>query len=617
LIYKAIRRPPVGILGVFFIFLLVWGPSCSCSEDNEISTKALIDAGSACLKEGKTDCARKNFNQVVSREPKNCSGNWGLILASLQDISSQLNIVLTFIPAGAPPSLKPQQQDWQEIIELIIEPVEADLKEIYGRTITVETEPDCVFRLDGLPVSIRSTKYYIGTEWSVDEARILGGATHSIEGVLDLLLAHDLDIECVITNGQSLLDELSLDDIIRSVRATGSLIQACPEFLTIGDETRLDACPWEFAQTVNELEPFSDDLIAEEGNPNAVAYFEDINSNNALDGGDTIGIGCTIDTGANCFATEDNPDGAITIPLGVTTEAVDIIKDFMDKTRHSLDGETFPPALNGITFKLSDLNPLLTAVGINITLPGFMAVDAGAFFKGKCEGDAANNNCNYPSPPKFKPFRELLPYYTDMGGGKYVHVMEGELLTETSTCPAGAPSYYTCQDSTHFFAVGSYVTNPATGGSSPSSTVYIDADGILPIGCTLTDCAGSPITGLGTSMTILYTAMQDPGLNGALYVDLGQIEPPYNELGWIGFSSPTVGAEGIRVYNKAFAYLNFTTSVAAAQSGTSGCASGCTGCSGGCSIHARSQGKAVPVDLLAFLIPLVLIAFLKKRNVYL
>jgi len=609
---KAKIRPPVGILGVFFIFILIWGPSCSCSEDNGPSIQALIEECKTGLSEGKIDDARKACNKVVAREPKNCSGNWGLILASLQDISSQMNIVLSFgglCSEAAPPSLRPQQ-NMQDMIESIIEPVEADIKEIYGRTITVETEPDCVFSLDGLPVPVCAADYYFGTEWSVDEARVLGGATHAIEGVLDLLLAHDLDLDCVIKEGMSLLSELSLRDIIRSVRATGPLFYACPEFLTVGDETRLDACPREFAQAVNELEPFTDALIAEEGNPNAVAYYEDKNNNSVLDGGDTILIGCKTSSGENCFAKEDNPEGAITIPTGVTPEAIDIAKDFMDKTRHALDGQTFPPPLKGITFKLSDLNPLLTAIGLNISLPGFMAVDAGAFFKGKCVGDAANNSCSYPATPSFKPFRDILPYYTDIGGGKYVLAMEGELLTTDTTCPAGAPAYYRCQDEAHFFDIGTNIYD-SDGVSSLSSSIALAPDLIPPTGCTLNDCAGSTLTGLGTSMTILYTAMQDPGLNGALYVDLGQIEPPFNEAGWSGFSSPTIGAEGIREYNKAFAYLNFTTSVAGAQTGTPGCASGCTG---GCSIHAIGRELGVPVDAFAFLIPLVLISFLKKRK---
>lgn len=611
------KRTLVLCIGVFLAILAGWG--CSCSNNSPPSIDKLLQQGSDCLTKGDAtgvDCARKNFNEVVSRDPKNCGGNWGLILADVQDMGIQLTTVLSLVgscPAAAAPPLQPKQLD--QLIPEMLSPVEGDIKDIYGRTITVEAAgTSCVFSLD-TPIPVCTPPYYtIGTDWSVDEARVLGGASHAIEGVFDILLAHSLDLTCVISNGSSLISGgLSFSDLPGLFRKLGPLVATCSAFLTLTDTTRYSAAPWELAHSTNELEPLSDALVAEKGNAKDVIYYNDASGDNALDGGDTIKVGCTKPSGANCFTSPTSPDGTLTIPPGVTSAAFTIAKQFMSDTAHALDGADYPPQHNGITFTLAAVNPLLTAFGLNIALPAAMAVDAGAFFKGPCTPITGilDGSCNYTTGGP-KALRDILPYYACTS--KYF-VAEGEKYT-SSTCigDSSFPSYDTCSDSSHFSGVAESFCK---ADGTPTGRFTLPADGIPSGPCTTGSCAGSTIT----PVTLLYTAVQDPSLNGALYVDLYSLPPPYNigETG-PGFTSPTAISitEGNREYNKAFAFLFFTGAVAAAQPSTSGCSSGCTGCTGGCTggcalFGPRADGS-MAVDFLAFLAPVGVILYLKKRK---
>lgn len=613
------------VKNMFFLPGLLIFLACGCSDSKSApDIRKYITDGSACLSQGGSggiDCARKNFNLAIKEVPKDCRANWGLILADVEDIALQVSPLLSivnFCPVAAAPAMKPAALT-QDIIDAVIAPVEADLKDIYGRTVTVEAQQGCVFSQETIPIQVCSAVFYAGTDWADAEARALGGMSHLVVGVFNLLLGHNIDLTCIIQNGYSLFSGYMYyydysDFFVSFFRKLGGLIPACPNFLEILHPERIDAVPWELAHAMHELEYLPDSLMAEKGNSRAVIHYQDTNGDNTIDGGDTIGIGCTVGTFSNCFTPT-------VIPSSVSSDAVVIVRTLMDKAKRAWDGMSYQPPLSGITFNLSDVSPLLSAIGMNLSLPNFIAVDAGAFFKGPCNGDVLGNNCTYPVPPSFTPLRRLLPYYTNVGGA-YVFPIEAEVIDYRGPlCYISSwNSSITCRDSYHFSnpsIIGSQIFD-AGGTPHPASTIALSPDSIPPTNCTSYSCGGSPFFNLGTvscpyfgttHIPLLYIPFQDPTLNGSVYVDLSRIPSPYNSGETQGFAPP-----GNREFNKALAFLTFTAAVAADQSGSSGCTSGCTGCSGGCTLFGPRADGSVAVDFLAFLAPVGVILYLRRKK---
>ena len=487
---------------VLALFTALTVYSCGKSSSNsQPNNTALIKQASDALTNGDPLKAKSSCTTVLKSDPTNCSCQWIYALADLQDLTqTQLQgIVDNLITALM-----------SDNIGSLFTGVSMDLSDIPTRTSVIESNA-CEFTLPTLPVTVKldfsalksmasgyinmsaipdtiNTQLMFGSQWGPAEAKVLGSASNSLLAVINMVSAHALDtndlisaVSTVVSGGLS----LSMSDPIGLLRNLGVIFVKAPTLLDFNKQNTgpqdITSAGNEINAALKEINGLNASLQLDQGNPAKVISYKDVNGDGMVDGGDTFTVGALYYTNSTWVNIVQYLTGGetITIPAMVSDKAMPAIDALLNEFSDNLTNGT-------PSFKPMDLNPLLEAVGLTAVSfqTNVISLDPHAFFA---------------SP---KPARYFFPTINNNSQFQ----IEAEVALSSTMPTIGW--YYTNTDSSHF-----------TDGTKP-----IVADGIsVPV------TAANLFTGslLGMQLTIPpmipYISFNDPTMDGVLSIDLSQM----------------------------------------------------------------------------------------------
>jgi hypothetical protein len=536
-------------LSVVAILIAVIGAGCGSSSSSSSGLSAaqvaeLTSTGTNALTSGSPTDAKAAFNQILGSYPTDCTANWGMTLADVQDLTqNQLQTIVDFSNI--------ETNLLGDNLGVFFAGISTDLTDITKRTPVIEQKA-CEFALPILPVSVLmdptnlisslntfitgglpptdtallsllSLNYQVkfGSQWGPAEARVLGATSNTLLTFVNILSAHSLDASALISlfmGGSNPLSNLNLSDPIGLLRGLGGIFAIAPTLLAFNNQgtgpADIKAAGNELAAALTELKGLNASLQLDAGNQNKVIAYTSNNIDGVVEAGDTFTVGALYYTNSTWVNLVEyltsTSTGILTVPASISAGMVPSAETLMQELINNL--QTGSP-----NFVPTDVNPLLNAIGLA----------ADEFVTNVIR---LNPHAIFTNPV---PLRTFLPTIATANGDAGQFQIETEV---SSGDPYGLTSigwYYTDTDSAHF-----------TDGTNP-----IVADGIS------VPATASPfnIPLLGqTPPMIFYISFNDPTFHNSLSIDLSQM---------LGFceTSTTEGAGSISTNCPATTPLGFQT----------------------------------------------------------
>lgn len=515
-------RHVLKLIGVSLLGLVIALASISCGKksSNPPSTQALIKQASDALTSGDPLGAKSSCTTVLKTEPTNCSCQWIYALADVQDLTqTQLQgIINNLIP-----------ELLADNIGSLFTGVSMDLSDIPTRTAFVESNA-CEFTLSSLPVNVKldfsqlkglasnvsslsglmssipdnlNAQVLLGSQWGPAEAKVLGSTANTILAMLNILSAHALDTNDLISLFGSGLPSFNLSDPIGLLRNLNAIFAGAPKLLDFniqgtGPQDITNAGE-EINAALKEINGLNASLQLDNGNPNKVIAYNDVNKNGYVDAGDTFTIGASYFTNGTWVNIVTDLTGAetITVPAMISKDVLPDLDALLTRFSNNLTNGS--PSIVP-----KDVNNLLSALGL-------------AAYTFTTNVMSLNPHSYFVSP---KPIRYFLPTTQN---GKFQ--IEAEVAANAIT--SATPWYYKGTDASHF-----------TDGTSP-----IVADGIsVPV--TASPLFSGSLLGMQFTIPAMipYISFSDPTMDGVLSIDLSQMldfcEPQGSSDGTIASSCP-------------------------------------------------------------------------------
>ncbi len=473
---------------ILFLFL-----ACSNGGKSIDRTKTLVEEGKEFLSSGEFENARTKFEEVLSLDPNNCDGIYGMLLSNLMIFLDRVTGSL-----GSVSGLVPQATEIDTIAGGLLETFLDNFKEIESWVSLVEAN-NCSFTLEKLPVGFADLE--LRGEWDIHEAHLVGVVLDAGEGLIEFLLGYDLSLNTAelmkaISDGSLKLD---MEDIVGTLRGLGFIFESSPTFLAWHPEPQrrgyFDSSAGEFSSLFRRLNGFLDIFSEQDENPeDDIIGWVDGDGDGALSSGDNMII--------NAYSMET---GELLLNLSqYSSLLLPILGSMLNDIKNKLTRAEDAFALRLPQGERISFNDLLLGFGTLLRIPDNLEFDVLAFYKGP----------DY-SGTDLKPLRDILTYWYDHDSNAEtpsVLLIEGEVF---SAPPPGTESYLFQGDSEHFM-IG-FDWNPED--TSTDTTGRIKKDCVLPpekgieIG---TDSNGAPVY-----LPLIYSGFKDPSFNGAIYVDSG------------------------------------------------------------------------------------------------
>lgn len=475
---------------------------CGPSNKSGPNLTALVKQGSDSLGAKDPASAKTAFLQVVNADPNNCGGQWGMVLADLQDVSiNQLQVIIdNLINAVSSDNLAS-----------IFTSVTIDLSDIPQRTAIIESK-GCEFTLSSLPIDINPNlsplsiifttmnipvptinySFKLGTQWGPAEARVFGTTANSMLASINMISAYQLDVADIMKNLSTfenlLKGGLDLSDPIGLIRSLGPVLQVLPKLLAFNNAgdgpTDVTNAGKEINAALNEISGINDSLQLDKGNAAKVISYNDVNSDSVVDAGDTFTVGCLYYTNSTWVNIADELRGSetFTVPTRISSNVEPAVKALLTKFINNLTNGT-PNIVP------TDVNDLLTAVGFT-------------YYTFKSNVISFNPSAMFANPV---PVRNFFPTLATASADAGQLQVEAEVTGTTS----GTPWYYKAGDASHF-------TDGTTGSILPDSISVPSIASPLFQGSLM----GSTIT---IPAMIPYISFGDPTFGGVLSIDLSQM----------------------------------------------------------------------------------------------
>lgn len=499
-------------LSAVAILIAVVGSGCGSSSSSSGLSAAqvaeLTNTGSAALTNGNPTGAQTAFKQILGSYPTDCTANWGMTLADVQDLTqNQLQTLVDFSNI--------ETNVLGDNLGAFLAGISTDLADITIRTPVIEQEA-CEFTLPILPVNVLmdptslisglssfglpptdtallaslNLDYQVefGSQWGPAEARVLGATSNTLLAFVNIISAHSLDASALVSlflGGSNPLSNLNLSDPIGLLRGLAGIFAIAPTLLEFNNQRTgpadIKAAGNELAAALTELKGLNASLQLDAGNLNKVIAYTSHNTDGVVEAGDTFTVGClyyTTSTWVNLVQDLTGND-TLTVPASISAGMVPSAETLITKFIGNLTSGS-PPFVVPM-----DVNPLLSAIGLT----------ADAFATNVI---SLNPHAIFTNPV---PLRTFLPTLATASG-------EFQIEAEVSNGdPYGLTSigwYYTDTDSTHF-----------TDGTNS-----IVADGIsVPATASPFNI---PLIGQTPPM-IFYISFNDPTFHNSLSIDLSQM----------------------------------------------------------------------------------------------
>lgn len=475
---------------------------CPCGE---ITSEQKLVIGIKCLQENDWYKAETYFYAIGPEAAEYGSAQYGIMLAELQNIIGEINLYIPMLTdVLGITSYQPQQEmDPLNVLDTILQPFIDRLETIKAKSI------DCLknnwsIEIERFPLILgeEGTGFFfqilLNGKAGKFPARSLGLMSDSVILMLKYLRAHELSLNVDLLMNHlndllSLLKGLKGADLLGTVRGFGWFFEENPNFLTKSSR-------WDSYTT--EVMTKSLDLIRSFGNISG-----DLSETAATSAAGCADVFCLIDKDGNGKISNGDllrTNGSLhltaigaSVDLDFTNEMIvnftGMIVNILVNSLGSLEEMTGGDISQLLNIQLQSLNPMLENLGLQplpnvlqISVVQIIGLPVGAFFDYYCED--ANHN----------------PISCDTGGAKPVFPYEVELRDIPAQCKTYQicgdppyPSYYKQGDSPHF--VGTKFEIPADSVSPLLSPSLIPTD------------------------ILIYFALRDPTLNGALMVNLGNL----------------------------------------------------------------------------------------------
>ncbi|MGC8901617.1 MAG: hypothetical protein ACP5OF_09195 [bacterium] len=489
------------LIGVSLVGLVIALTSISCgkSSSNPPGTAALIKQASDALTNSNPLDAKSACTTVLKTDPNNCSCQWVYALADLQDLAqTQLQGVVDNLFSGL----------LADDIGSLFTGVSMDLSDIPTRTAIIESNA-CEFTLSSLPVNVKldfttlkglassyvsflssipdnlNAQLLLGSQWGPAEAKVLGSTANTLLAVLNLLSAHALDTNDLISAFSGGIPNLTLDDPVGLLRNLYPILFAkAPTLLAFNKQGTgpqdITNAGEELNAAIKEIQGLNASLQLDQGNSNKVIAYKDVNGDGYVDAGDTFTIGASYFTNGTWVNIVTDLTGAetITVPAMVSKDVLPDLDTLLAEFSNNLTNGS--PSIVP-----KDFNNLLAALGLT--------------------GYTFTTNVISLNPHAFFANPQPLRYFLPTTAHNQFQI-EAEVAMGSTMPTIGW--YYTNTDSKHF-----------TDGTNP-----IVADGIS------VPATAAPLFNgnlLGTTFTIPamipYISFSDSTMDGVLSIDLSQM----------------------------------------------------------------------------------------------
>lgn len=514
---------------------------CIDSADSALdpdTPEGMLAAGAEALSSGDFEAAEAIYNRLAEHAGYACSADYGLMLAAVLEVVSQLDdiaeLVAPFLEGSE--KLRPAQLgDLNSLIESFVQPFEASFAKINAKAKSVIADGCTLMVAGGLPIEIGSDtgllafEMTLGFEWDEAAARALLSLVSSLQGLLNFVLAHnfatsdnfDEAVDVVLDTWDDVSavepgsEEATTTTWVSLVRSAGVIFDVNPDLLAfVANTPRIDEVDNNLADALTALF-----LSSAEGDTGLIpAMLARSSSDSALtdnvlawvdngDGiagdGDTVVIGVRALNIANVFELPDTRGGvAITLntafgDVETIIRNVHTIIDVLAKQMLAVEDDSIAWRRLGA----QELNAILEAADVLDLaggvppIPEAVELDARAYFVGGGNGP--------------KSLRDLLPYWYDDDDCNAnfevtadclmdVFMVEAEAVTTSSEAGVSVG------DTAHFPA--SFEFNAAGLASQTIDDVAIPADNVDP-------------ADVDSPFSFPYVAWQSPSFNGAIWID--------------------------------------------------------------------------------------------------
>jgi hypothetical protein len=392
------------LLVLMIAFFLVAGLGCTCGDDDDDDDDTSddddddtvdddddtiddddddddhVEKGKEYLRASAAGYALAEFELALDETPDNPDAHYGIILANslyefdtISVIKSYIDMFLGFIEPEKGLSEKEEEtlQNWlDELLDEVLSSLILDrnerMIEAYDAWMAIEDAPD--FELDKMPIILNLvTVAEPGGLYDIDEAKAARALSLMLAGLIRHLVALNIDIDIsylltlgsIDASGYSTLEQISI-----YVDYFTNLLNepAYPDFLTFGEEgiEELKAAGLElglgFSGATETLASMRTGVPNQE-----VLGYDDVNGNDAWNAGEPYVVPSYGALDADQMAMAEALDGVFAA-VGAS---------FLDYTPFDNDPDNPSP------FDLTDLNPVLVALGIPGFLPS-LEIDFGA-----------------------------------------------------------------------------------------------------------------------------------------------------------------------------------------------------------------------------------------------
>ncbi len=546
---------------VITLLLLVFP---ACSDNNEKSSPppdpylTNLDAGKEALENGDFETAADYFEKAISIDSKDYRAHYGRLLSYSGLVVEQLGEILKIVQSMSAPSVfvaenfQTQGFDLKEMFKGPLDLLEKYLNVVVEESSILESYEWVNFYVEHLPLhfdtsallgedlqeKLGDTSYVdLGGEWGLIELYWIGGTARFLLGVLDLIAAHDLDIQNIpplnFDNGiEVFIVQLLLDN--PNFLGPDPDPQEASKLFNVGDWWGDAFLQWSELTDAGTVE-----LQHDPDQSNNVVPIYDVNKNGVYDPGDGIGLYKLLPVGINPDIA--NLFGQVYFSESMGQKVADTLFDDWDTFLRNV-GLSLKGTLGRRLTMKDDVNPLLEDLNEK-PIANILELDLHALF------DDVDT----------KYLRDLLPYiyYDDRYKNAYVFVIEHndpymtreEIVdyARTQTEFAGKVTYGTASTDPIWHNVFCLVDQPHFDVDNNPS--YADVEGLekIPADC-LIDVNQEIIhitypedTTVPDHPSLTYIAFKDPTFSGLGCINLDEWPVPYDFF--TGIPNPYVPPE--------------------------------------------------------------------------
>ncbi len=520
---KSNKRTVLGIaVAMAALSGLVVG-GCGGNKPSGPNIQQLTTDGSNALINKNPTAAKTSFQSVLNAKANDCNGEWGMVLADIQDATvNQIPNLPSNLVSGV----------LADNLASIFTGVSTDLADIPARTAVIESK-GCEFTLSSLPIDIKpdfsslinelqslginlsinlsiNYSFNLGNQWGPAEARILGAGSNALLAFINILGAHQLDVTDIMSNLSTLegllTGGLNLSDPIKLIRSLGPVFTALPKLLAFNNSgtgpADITTAGAEINAALTEISGINDSLQADKGIAAKVISYDDANSNGVVDAGDTFTLGImdlTPTTGPVNVLVEATGSETFTVPaypgyageygdFNVSSNTIPAAKALLDKFINNLTS-------GSPNIVPTDVNALLAAIGFT----GYSFTTSVV---------ALNPSSIFANP---EPLRTFFPTLSTQSWTTTTPIGQFQVEAEVANVLTTTAWYYEAGDDPHFTdTTVSGISITADGVSVPSSAADLYNGSLM-----------------GTQLTIPamlpYISFNDPTFDGVLSIDLSQL----------------------------------------------------------------------------------------------